>query len=73
MKIIDITITRFIVHTSDGTDIILPLDYPGRKRTECVCERVGVKLSAKVCTPFTSKLCQVTQGLDSLMFVHHHK
>ncbi|KAF4091977.1 hypothetical protein AMELA_G00015780 [Ameiurus melas] len=29
MKIIDITITRFIVHTSDGTDIILPLDYPG--------------------------------------------
>ncbi|TSO15230.1 Protein THEMIS [Bagarius yarrelli] len=29
VKIIDITITRFIARTSDGTDIILPLDYPG--------------------------------------------
>ncbi|XP_060769548.1 protein THEMIS [Neoarius graeffei] len=29
MKIINITITRFIAHTSDGTDINLPLDYPG--------------------------------------------
>ncbi|XP_060739560.1 protein THEMIS [Tachysurus vachellii] len=29
VKIIDITITRFIAQTSDGTEIILPLDYPG--------------------------------------------
>ncbi|XP_053370517.1 protein THEMIS [Clarias gariepinus] len=29
MKIIDITITRFIAHTSDGMEINLPLDYPG--------------------------------------------
>ncbi|KAI5607488.1 protein THEMIS, partial [Silurus asotus] len=29
MKIIEITITRFVAHTSDGTDINLPLEYPG--------------------------------------------
>ncbi|KAK3506746.1 hypothetical protein QTP70_023744 [Hemibagrus guttatus] len=29
VKIIDITITSFITQTSDGTEISLPLDYPG--------------------------------------------
>ncbi|XP_022541267.2 protein THEMIS [Astyanax mexicanus] len=29
MKIVDISITKFIAHTADSTEIKLPLDYPG--------------------------------------------
>uniref|UniRef100_A0A8B9GTP0 CABIT domain-containing protein n=1 Tax=Astyanax mexicanus TaxID=7994 RepID=A0A8B9GTP0_ASTMX len=33
MKIVDISITKFIAHTADSTEIKLPLDYPGIERS----------------------------------------
>lgn len=42
VKIIDITITRFIAHTADAAETVLPLDYPGTAESSgCVRSEVG--------------------------------